>query len=138
MTAPAKTRLSRTLLAATLAAATATAPLAAAASGQVSINIAPQNAQDAQMLRLGLALYALHNDIQSNGHVTQRGVNNAAGIAQGASDQAIIHQEGRGHTGTIEQTGGNNAYGLFQFGQNTNAQVVQTGGQSGLTLQFGW
>ena len=134
-----KTLAPRTLLA---AAALATAlPLAATpalAGGQVSINIAPQNARDARALRLGLALYALHQDIQTNGHVTQIGANNAAGIAQGATDQAIIHQEGSGHTGTIQQTGGNNAYGLFQFGQNTNADIVQTGGQTGLTLQFGW
>ena len=121
-------------------AATATLPLAtpAAAGGSVSINVAPSNAQEAQALRLGLALYALHNDIESNGHVTQSGVNNAAGIYQGSSDQAIIHQEGSGHTGTIEQTDGNNSYGLFQFGQNTDAAIQQTGGQTGLTLQFGW
>ncbi|PTW97710.1 hypothetical protein C8N33_108280, partial [Pararhodobacter aggregans] len=31
-----------------------------------------------------------------------------------------------------------NAYGLFQFGQNTNAAVSQNGGQTGLTLLFGW
>ena len=123
--------------AAALAASTAL-PMAASAGGSVGLTIAPSNAQEAQALRIGLALYALHNDIQANGHVTQHGVNNAAGIAQGSTDQAIIHQEGAGHTGTITQTGGNNAYGLFQFGQNTNAAVTQTGGQSGLTLLFGW
>lgn len=123
--------------AAALAASTAL-PMAASAGGSVALNIAPSNAQEAQALRIGLALYALHNDIQANGHVTQHGVNNAAGIAQGSTDQAIIHQEGAGHTGTISQTGGNNAYGLFQFGQNTNAAVSQNGGQTGLTLLFGW
>lgn len=122
------------------AAALATLPLAtpAMAGGSVSINVAPSNAQEAQLLRLGLALYALHNDIEANGHVTQVGVNNAAGIAQGSSDQAIIHQDGSGHTGTVSQTGGNNAYGLFQFGQNTTTHAAQSGGQTGLTLQFGW
>jgi len=128
----------KSLFAAAALAVATSAPLAAEAAGQLSVNIAPSNAQDAQMLRLGLALYALHADIRTNGHVTQNGVGNAAGIAQGSTDRAIIHQEGSGHTGTIEQTGGNNSYGLFQFGQNTDAQITQTGGQAGLTLQFGW
>lgn len=129
------------VLAATLALATpfAAAPALATSSGSVSINIAPSNADEARALRLGLALFALHRDIRTNGHVTQHGVGHAAGIAQGGpNNRAIVHQEGRGHTGTISQTGGNNAYGLFQFGQNTTSHVHQTGGQSGLTLQFGW
>ncbi|MBN8294980.1 hypothetical protein JI664_23640, partial [Rhodobacter sp. NTK016B] len=112
----------------------ATLPLAAPAqaSGALSINIAPSNAREAQLLRLGLAAYALHHDIETNGHVTQQGAHNAAGIAQGATDQAIIHQDGTGHTGTVSQTGGHNAYGLFQFGQNTTSHVAQSGGQTGL------
>lgn len=128
-----------------LAAATAAALLAPAApasagsSGSISINLTPSNADEARALRLGLALYALHSDIQSNGHVTQHGANNAAGLIQGGpNNQGIIHQEGSGHTGTLQQTGGNNAYGLFQFGQNTTSHISQSGGQSGLTLQFGW
>ncbi|MFN4100189.1 MAG: hypothetical protein ACK4GT_10465 [Pararhodobacter sp.] len=37
----------------------------------------------------------------------------------------------------MHQTGGNNAHGIFQFGRNTNAQVNQNGGQTGVTIQFG-
>jgi len=128
------------LLAAALASAAAL-PLAspAEASGALSVNLAPSNAREAQALRLGLALYAIRQDVRANGQVTQHGVNNAAGLYQGGpNNRGIIHQEGRGHTGTLHQTGGNNAYGLFQFGQNTNAQVIQTGGQTGLTIQYGW
>ena len=37
------------------------------------------------------------------------------------------------------QNGNNNAYGIFQFGQNTNAHVSQYGyGQAGITIQAGW
>ena len=122
----------------TLAFITAIALTTPALANTVSVTLTPSGADEAQALRFGLALYALHADIRTNGHVTQRGASNAAGIAQGATDRAIIHQEGRGHTGTIHQTGGNNAYGLFQFGQNTDADIVQTGGQTGLTLQFGY
>lgn len=127
----------KTLAFAALTASTLAAP--ALAGGSVAVNITPANAQEAQALRFGLALFALHQDIQTNGHVTQNGVGNAAGIAQGGpNNQAIIHQEGCNHTGTVNQTGGNNAYGLFQFGCNTTSHVNQTGGQTGLTLQFGW
>ena len=127
------------VLAATLALATPFAAAPALASGSVSFTVNPTNADEARALRMGLALFALHQDIRTNGHVTQRGVGHAAGIAQGGpNNQAIIHQEGCNHNGTINQTGGNNAYGLFQFGCNTSSHVHQTGGQSGLTLQCGW
>ena len=123
----------------TTAVALPMAPAAAGSNGQVSINIAPSNADEAHALRIGLALFALHQDIETNGHVTQHGANNAAGIYQGGpNNRAILHQEGSGHNGSISQTGGNNSYGLFQFGQNTSGHVRQTGGQTGLTLQFGW
>ena len=122
-----------------LATALALTSAPALAGNSVAITLAPSNAQEAQALRFGLALYALHEDIHTNGHVTQHGANNAAGIAQGGpNNQAIIHQEGSGHTGTIAQSGGNNAYGLFQFGQNTTAHANQSGGQTGVTLVFGW
>jgi len=115
------------------------APAVAGSNGQFAINVAPGNAQEAQALRFGLALFALHQDIESNGHVTQHGANNAAGIYQGSpNSQAIIHQEGNGHDGSISQTGGNNSYGLFQFGEDTSGHVQQTGGQTGVTLLFGW
>lgn len=129
------------ILSATLAAAAVFAPVTAQAGsgGQISVNIAPQNAQEAQMLRLGLALYSLHQDAERNGHVTQRGVNNAAGIYQGGpGNRAVIHQEGCNNRGTIRQRNGNNAAGLFQFGCNTNGHIAQNGGETGITIQFGW
>lgn len=139
----------KTLSAAVTAAALTTsaltlglAPVAADAGsrGQVSVSITPTNADEARMLRMGLAMYMLHQDVRANGHVTQRGVNNAAGIAQGGrNNQAIIHQQGCNHNGTISQQGNNNAYGLFQFGCNTSGHVSQVGNNNtGLTLQLGW
>lgn len=133
--------MTKSFFAAAALAMTISAPLATPvdAGNSLSISITPGNAEEEQALRFGLALYALHQDIEANGHVTQNGVNNAAGIYQGGpNNQGIIHQEGSGHVGTISQTGGNNAHGLFQFGENTEAHVEQTGGQAGLTLQFGW
>lgn len=135
--------LSRTLAAAFTAATLVAAPVApafAGGSGQVALSITPRTAEEAQLLRLGLAVYALRRDVRSNGHVTQSGVNNAAGIYQGGpNNQAIVHQEGCNHTGSISQRGANNAHGLFQFGCNTTGHVSQTGhNNTGVTVLFGW
>jgi minor curlin subunit len=50
----------------------------------------------------------------------------------------VIHQEGNGHNGSLAQGGGGNAGGVFQFGENTNAHLGQTGGQGDLVFVFGW
>lgn len=134
----------RPLILAAALAAPLSAPMlatpAAANSGSVSINVQPRNADEARALRLGLGLFALHQDIRTNGHVTQRGVNNAAGIVQnGRGSRAIVHQEGCNHNGTVTQNGNNHAYGLFQFGCNGNAHATQNGhGQTGMTIQYSW
>ena len=127
--------------AALIAAAPAMAPAPAEAhSGAISLHLNPRSANEARALRAGLALFAVHQDIRSNGHVTQRGVNNAAAIAQrGQGSRAIVHQEGCNHDASIDQRGRNHAHGVFQFGCNTSAHVAQRGrGQTGVTIQYGW
>ena len=116
------------------------APLPAEAGGMVSLQLNPRNADEARALRLGLAAFAVHQDIRSNGHVTQRGIDNAAGIAQrGRGHQAIIHQDGCNHDASIDQRGRNHAHGVFQFGCNTSTHVRQRGqSQTGVTIQYGW
>lgn len=130
----------RTTIASVLVAASlglAAAP--AAAGGQVSINIVPQNAQDEQALRTGLVIYSIVNGIK-NGGIKQKGNGNMAGLAQnGSGNLGIVHQEGDGHNGTLQQNGNGNACGLFQFGKNTSGHVSQNGdGGTCATLQFGW
>ncbi|SDG37774.1 curlin [Pelagibacterium luteolum] len=120
----------------TLSVISFTAP--AAHAGQVSINLAPTNAEQHRMMQLGLGVYGLVKNIES-GSITQHGNNNRAGLSQGGSrNLGIVHQEGNRHTGTLEQQGGGNSYGLFQFGRGTQANVRQNGGQSGLGFVFGW
>ena len=87
-------------------------------------------------------------NIEDNGIIAHSGVlfiGKGAGtlgtlnISGGALNAATVTiTENATSTATINQTGGNNAYGLFQFGCNTSSNIHQTGGQSGLTLQFGW
>lgn len=129
--------LKKTMIAALLALGL-TGP--AAAGGSVSLTIGATNPQDARALRAGLALYGIVQDIQTNGHVTQRGVGHAAALAQsGRGHMGVIHQEGAGHAGSLTQRGHGNAYGLFQFGTGAEAHVVQSGrGQAGVTIQYGW
>ncbi|SLN70214.1 hypothetical protein [Roseisalinus antarcticus] len=112
--------------------------LTAAADGQAWLTINPRNAEEAALVRFGLAAYALHKDIEENGHVTQRGADNAAGIYQGACDFALIEQQGSGHRGTINQRNCDNAGAIFQSGRNTDANLDQSGGQTGVIFIHGF
>ena len=132
----------KTLIAGLTAATIATMGLVAPASagGSLSIDLQPQNARQANAMRIGLGIYSIINNAQNGGSIRQRGNNNRAGLGQnGGGNQGIIYQEGNGHNGTINQNGNGNSYGLFQFGKNTNANVRQYGnGGTGATFVFGW
>jgi minor curlin subunit len=133
--------MKRFLTAVTLAVTTAfTVPAApAAAGGTITWGYTAKNESEARRMRAGLAIYSLFNDVRSNGHITQNGVNNAAGIAQGGrNNRAIIHQEGRDHSGSIAQRGDNNACGLFQYGRGATGHVRQSGGQTCIVIQRGF
>lgn len=123
-----------------LAAALSLAALPAAAGGQVSLGIQARTADEAAALRAGLVLYTLHRDIKTNGHVTQQGINHAAGLFQtGPGHRGLIVQNGRDHTGSLTQTGAGHSFGLFQSGRGTTAHVVQQGrGAAGLLFVHGW
>ena len=127
----------KTLTAAALAITTLAAP-AAFAGGSVSFEVNPTNADEANAIRLGLAIYQIANGADP-AHVYQNGNGNAAGIGQsGGGNTGVVHQEGNGHTGTLAQNGCD-SYGIFQFGEGTNANVAQGNGcQTGLLFQFGW
>lgn len=125
---------------ATFAALMTCAGLPAVAGGHITLSITGQSAESRQAIRTGLALYALHRDVTSNGHVTQEGLANAAGIYQsGRGHRALIEQHGKGHSGSIDQRGRGHSFGLFQSGRGTSAHVVQRGhGRAGLLFQHGW
>lgn len=127
-----------TFLAALATALALAAP--AAADGSLSIRLDPRSAQEAQGIRLALALYGLHRDIESGAGVTQRGVDNLARLAQsGSGNLGVIEQRGADHRADLEQRGTANAYGIFQSGKGTRAGVRQTGtGQTGLLFIHGW
>ena len=127
----------KTLTAAALAITTLAAP-AAFAGGSVSFEVNPTNADEANAIRLGLAIYQIANGADP-AHVYQNGNGNAAGIGQsGGGNTGVVHQEGNGHHGTLAQNGCD-SYGIFQFGEGTNANVAQGNGcNTGLLFQFGW
>jgi len=131
--------MKRILSALILSAGTALAA-PALAGGSVSFASNPTTADDARALALGLALYGVANDIRSNGHITQRGARNIAGLAQsGRGHYGVIHQDGRGHDASLTQRGAGNSYGIFQFGRGASGHVTQNGyGQSGVLIQYGW
>ena len=127
----------KTLTAAALAITTLAAP-AAFAGGSISFEVNPTNADEANAIRLGLAIYQIANGADP-AHVYQNGNGNAAGIGQsGGGNTGVVHQEGNGHHGTLAQNGCD-SYGIFQFGEGTNANVAQGNGcNTGLLFQFGW
>ncbi len=130
--------MKRILTALTLTAAAAIAT-PALAGGTVTFGYTAKNKDEANAMRAGLAIYSLARDIHTNGHVTQNGVANAAGIVQGGgNNKAIIHQDGNNHNGSITQLNGNNSCGLFQFGNGANGQVQQNGGETCIVVQHGW
>ena len=123
---------------ATLLAASLSAP--ASAGGFISFSIDAKNAEEANAIRTGLALYQVANDIKSNGHITQNGIANLAALGQhGTGNVGMIHQEGNGHNASLDQTGTNNSYVIFQFGEGTEGHVAQSGtGEAGLLFQIGF
>lgn len=131
--------MKRTFIALTLAASTALAA-PAMAGGTLSFSFNARNADEANAVRGGLALYSIINDVKTNGHVTQNGLNNAAAMAQsGNGNRGVIHQEGNGHNASLNQRGNGNAYGVFQVGNGANGHVTQTGnGRAGILFQIGF
>lgn len=131
--------MKRHLIALTVAATTAlSAP--AMAGGTISLSINAKNADEARAIRHGLIFYNVMNDIKSNGHITQKGVNNLAALGQsGHGNIGVIHQDGNGHNASLSQNGNHNSCGIFQFGNGANGHVQQNGnGQGCLVLQAGF
>lgn len=120
-----------------LIAATTLAPLPALAENVISLSLTPRNEREADGLRLGLALYAIHRDIRSGASIDQIGQGNAAGILQsGGGNLGLIRQRGRDHYATLTQQGQGGAWAIIQSGKGTTAQVTDPG--TGILLQYGW
>ena len=125
------------LVAATLGAAGFAGAGTQAAAGTLSVSITPRGAQEARVLSTAVALYALHRDLRSGADIRQAGRNHAVALQQsGPGHRGIIRQRGEGHSATLTQQGAPNAQVIVQFGRGAEADVVQTGGQSGILLQF--
>ena len=122
------------------AAMLALTPLPTRADTVISLQLSPRNAQEADALRVGLALYAIHRNVRSEAGIDQIGQGNVAGIVQlGQGNLGLIRQRGRDHNATLGQTGTGQAFAIFQNGRGTRADVAQTGPASaGILFQYGW
>lgn len=99
----------------------------------VTFTWTPETEDEAQTLRLGLALHSLWNDV----HVQQSGQEHTARISQsGHANQATVVQRGRRHTATVVQSEGGNALLLFQIGRGGLAEIGQAGGAAGVAVQL--
>lgn len=131
--------MKRTIIALTLAASTAfAAPVLA--GGTISLSIEAQNADEANAIRTGLTLYQIVNDINTDGSISQNGINNLAALGQsGSGNVGVIHQDGDNNDAALSQTGNDNSCGIFQFGDGSSADVDQTGnGEACLLIQAGF
>ncbi|WP_224816486.1 hypothetical protein [Hasllibacter sp. MH4015] len=116
----------KTFTALALVAATAATTVPVAAQ-QISFGINAQTQEEADLIRGGLVLFQIANGADPV-ETLQQAANGSVGV---------IHQEGNGHNGSIAQNG-NAAGGVFQFGENTDAHLVQGNGDADLTFVFGW
>lgn len=119
-----------------LAATLSLVALPALAENVISLSLTPRTTQQAQMLRLGLALYAIDQGLRSGATIDQIGQGNAAGIIQGSGSFGLIRQRGHDHLATLGQPGTTGAYAIFQSGKGTTAHVRDGG--TGVLLQYGW
>lgn len=111
----------------------ALAPLAAGAETR-SYTWTPQSAQGAGALQAGVSRYVP----QGGAVIRQAGQGNQATLSQsGAGDRALVVQRGSGNSASLDQAGGGNSYALIQLGRDATADVAQTGGQAGITVQVG-
>lgn len=114
--------------------------LPAVAQG-LSLTLVPRSAAEAEVLRLGLTLYALR---QGGSGIAQDGRGNAAALLQsgaldGQGQVGIIRQRGRGHRAVLSQTAPGTAHAIIQTGRGTRAVVTQDApGDVSLTFQHGW
>ncbi len=115
------------------------APMADA-GGRLNFSFVARSADEARAIRGALAIYGIVQDVQTNGHVTQNGLRNAAALSQsGRGHTGIIHQDGTGHDASLAQSGRQNAYGVFQFGRGASTHVTQHGrGQTGFSIGYGF
>jgi hypothetical protein len=119
-----------------LSAGLALIALPAPADNVLSLSLTPRTTQEAQVLRLGLALYAIDRGLRNGATIDQIGRDNAAGIVQGTGSFGLIRQRGHDHLATLDQPGQTGAYAIFQSGKGTTAHVRDGG--TGVLLQYGW
>ncbi len=111
----------------------------AAPAEQVTHGWAPRTAEEAQALRLGLALWSLRSGLQNGGTVRQWGRDNLAALSQGGTGNwGAVVQRGDGHSAVLSQSGDGNAHMILQAGRGAQAEVAQEGGELGVTVQIGW
>jgi hypothetical protein len=122
------------ILVATLVACTLHVPTPASA-GNVTLMLTP-NGESADLIQQGLRIYSAIEEQKkqkrkrkNHAHVDQKGRDNAAALSQkGIDNYGVIVQRGHDHAATVAQDGEHNAFGLFQFGRDTNLDVVHCGG----------
>jgi hypothetical protein len=112
----------------------------AAEAGQINLTLSPSSRNEADLMRLGIALYGLHLDRRADGQISQSGQRNLARLTQsGGRNIGVIRQRGDDHQATLTQDGTGLGHVIIQSGRGTTARITQTTGSGpGITILHGW
>jgi len=129
--------MTRTLIALALAASTALAAVPASAGGTITFGYSAKNQDEANALRLGMALYTLGKDHHDNGKITESGVKNAVDWVNPNTNTAYVEQNGNGHSGGLALQGGGTKCALIQHGNGATNHVNAGAGDTCVVLGIG-
>lgn len=124
-----------TLTALTLAISTAIAA-PAMAGGTITFGYVAKNADEARLMRGGMAIYSLARDHEQNGKITNQGLGTAFGLMTGQGNHGILEQHGNNHNGGMVLNG-NSACALVQTGNGANNVVNANNGATCVMLGIG-
>lgn len=128
--------MTRTLTAIVLAASTALAA-PAMAGGTITFGYSAKNQDEANLMRLGMAIYTLGKDHHDNGQITEGGVRNAVDWVNPNTNTAYTEQNGNNHNGSMTMNGGGTKCALIQHGNGANNHVHAGSGDTCIVLGIG-
>lgn len=128
--------MTRTFAALALIASTALA--APAMAGGLTLGYSAKNQDEANLMRLGMAVYVLGKDHKQNGGITQNGVNNALSFITPGNNAIYTEANGNGHSNGVAVSGNDNKCAIVQHGNGHVNNTHLGGGETCIVLGIGF
>ncbi len=98
----------------------------------------PRDEGEARALTLLVAGLSLREHLDAGGSARDWAEANEKALRHPAQgDWAVVRQRGEGHDASVSQQRGGNALALLQFGEATEADLAQDGGDGAVVVQWG-